>query len=54
MYCKQLLTIAHAAVEYAIVSASFTIEQHGLPTLKDGLWNGDRPEDRLHTLELKG
>jgi hypothetical protein len=41
------------AVEYATVSASLTIEQHGLPALKDGLWNGNRPEDRLHTLELK-
>jgi hypothetical protein len=54
VYGKQLLTTAYAAVEYATVSASFTIEQHGLPTLKDGFWNGDRPEDRLHTLELKG
>lgn len=42
------------AVKYAAVSASLTIEQHGLPALKDGLWNGDRPEDRLHTLELRG
>ncbi|KIM33423.1 hypothetical protein M408DRAFT_326140 [Serendipita vermifera MAFF 305830] len=36
------------AAEYATISASFTIEKHGLPVLKEGLWNGERAEDRLH------
>jgi len=43
------------AVSMASVSASFIIEQFGLPTLStspegDELWNGVKPSDRLHEL----
>ncbi|KDQ09966.1 hypothetical protein BOTBODRAFT_36590 [Botryobasidium botryosum FD-172 SS1] len=40
---------------YASVSASYTVEQNGLPRVDRGstnreIWNGDRPEDRLKIL----
>lgn len=41
------------AAVYATVSASFTIEQHGLPLLKDGMWNGDRPQMRLGLIKIQ-
>ncbi|CCA67241.1 hypothetical protein PIIN_01074 [Serendipita indica DSM 11827] len=44
--------VRQAAI-YASISASFVIEQHGLPTFKDGLWNGDSPERRLHSLRSR-
>lgn len=52
--------ISYAATLYATISASYTIEQAGLPKLtqvqeKHGhmveLWNGDSPQDRLRTLQ---
>jgi len=40
------------AVLYATVSASFTIEQYGLPPIGPGtLWNGDSPERRVEELQ---
>ena len=40
------------AVLYATVSASFTIEQYGLPPIGLGtLWNGDSPERRVEELQ---
>lgn len=40
------------AVLYATVSASFTIEQYGLPPIgPGGLWNGDSPERRVEELQ---
>ena len=45
-----------AAAFYGVVSASFAIEQYGMPKLtyrsSDGaeLWNGERPHDRLVTV----
>ena len=53
------LTRRHAATLYATVSASFTIEQEGLPRLTRAsdetgqdieLWNGDSPHRRLQAL----
>lgn len=39
---------------YAAVSASYTIEQKGLPRLTgQGSWNDSQPKDRLHTLKQK-
>jgi hypothetical protein len=42
------------AVLYASVSASFTIEQEGLPLIEPGgeswKWNGDSPQRRLSDL----
>lgn len=40
------------AVLYATVSASFAIEQYGLPPIgPDALWNGDSPERRVNELQ---
>ncbi|KAK2466525.1 hypothetical protein APHAL10511_002167 [Amanita phalloides] len=40
------------ATLYASVSASFVIEQEGLPALSsDGLWNNDSPQQRLKLLQ---
>jgi len=40
------------AVLYATVSASFVIEQYGLPPIGlGGLWNGDSPERRVKELQ---
>lgn len=48
------LTRSMAAVLYASVSASFIIEQEGLPLMEpDGeswKWNGDSPQRRLSDL----
>lgn len=38
------------AVLHATVSASFIIEQGGLPSLSDCYWNGELPQDRLENL----
>ena len=40
---------------YGSVSASYTLEQYGLPLIgKDGKWNGlDRPTDRLEELSTR-
>lgn len=47
----------YQAMYYASVSASFIVEQHGLPTLsspglegEDETWNGDQPRRRLSNL----
>jgi hypothetical protein len=51
-------TIGHAfsytslAMLYATVSASFIIEQEGLPSLSDGLWNSDTPQHRLANFRM--
>lgn len=45
-----------AATMYATVSASFVIEQEGLPCLSEGSvvrWNGDDPLRRLETLKKR-
>lgn len=50
------------AVERGSISASYVIEQFGLPrlSLREGeeepgeLWNGDRPEERLGELRRRG
>ena len=53
---KLLLTIFTSAVLYATVSASFVIEQEGLPHLtreeEVELWNRDTPKRRLDKLLL--
>ncbi|KAJ8086369.1 hypothetical protein PM082_005192 [Marasmius tenuissimus] len=36
---------------YAAVSASFTIQQGGLPVFSEGLWNQDSPTRRLEVLK---
>jgi hypothetical protein len=42
------------AVLYATVSASFVIEQYGLPPVGPGaLWNGDNPERRVKELQSR-
>ena len=46
------------AVLYATVSASYTIEQEGLPILSrtsddEERWNGDSPRDRLELLRAR-
>jgi len=42
----------YEAVLYATVSASFTIEQYGLPPIgPDTLWNGDSPQRRVEELQ---
>jgi hypothetical protein len=41
-----------AAMAYASVAASFTIEQWGLPNLADkSLWNGSQPQERLKSYQ---
>ena len=45
-----------AATLYASVSASYTIEQEGLPRISmalDGspLWNGEKPDERLKVMK---
>jgi hypothetical protein len=43
------------AVLYASVSASFIVEQEGLPSIQpdDGSWNGDSPQRRLSDLRKR-
>lgn len=43
------------ACMYGSVSASYVIEQYGLPSMgADGRWNGsDRPLDRLGTMQMR-
>ncbi|GAA96816.1 uncharacterized protein L969DRAFT_97157 [Mixia osmundae IAM 14324] len=41
---------AHQAAAYGSVSASYAIEQWGLPRLNDKGWNGKQPDARLHAL----
>ena len=58
VYICALLNIVLPAAVYATVSASFIIEQEGLPTLMrkdDGLelWNDDLPRCRLEQLESR-
>lgn len=45
----------HEAVLYAAVSASFVIEQEGLPSMEPGggSWNGDSPQRRLSDLRRR-
>lgn len=44
----------YTATFYAAVSASFTIEQEGLPVLSEGnQWNGDSPRRRLEKLRAR-
>ncbi|KAF8204950.1 Ribokinase-like protein [Pholiota molesta] len=43
----------NAATLHATVSASFIIEQQGLPVLSEGLWNGDSPLRRLEILKKR-
>lgn len=41
----------HIATLYASVSASFVIEQEGLPILStEGFWNNDSPHRRLELM----
>ncbi|KAF5370016.1 hypothetical protein D9758_001261 [Tetrapyrgos nigripes] len=43
----------YEAIFYATVSASFTIEQPGLPILTNDGWNGDSPFSRLDALKKR-
>ncbi|KIK65488.1 hypothetical protein GYMLUDRAFT_240015 [Collybiopsis luxurians FD-317 M1] len=43
----------YKATLYATVSASFVIEQSGLPTITQTLWNNDSPSRRLETLKIR-
>jgi hypothetical protein len=48
----------HLATFYASVSASFVIEQQGLPKLSVGTestvtWNGDSPQSRVDALRAR-
>jgi hypothetical protein len=53
------VSILLTAAFYASVSASFTIEQAGIPTISSSdvqgsaLWNGDLPERRLQALRAR-
>ncbi|THV03316.1 Ribokinase-like protein [Dendrothele bispora CBS 962.96] len=43
----------YEATFYATVSASFTIEQEGLPTMTEAGWNDDSPSTRLEMLKSR-
>ncbi|KIY49576.1 Ribokinase-like protein [Fistulina hepatica ATCC 64428] len=43
----------YAAGFHGAVSASYAIEQGGLPRLQNGLWNGSDPYDRLRELQQR-
>lgn len=53
---KRLMLTAYPAALYASVSASFIIEQSGLPTVtpdNSGHWNNDSPARRLEALKAR-
>lgn len=48
-----MMSLAFAATLHASISASFVIEQEGLPVMSEesaGIWNGDDPFRRLDIL----
>lgn len=52
-FFPQILCSIYIAAVYGTISASFTIEQHGLPSLKEGLWNGEDPQSRLGLIKVQ-
>lgn len=50
---RQLKSCEPIAALYGSVSASFTVEQGGLPTVNGESWNGDQPRRRLAELRSR-